>query len=224
MIDLPENAEILCSDGIAGHMTNVIVNPISKQITHLVVKSNWPSSREYMVPFQQVVETAPDMIRLECSQNDLKMMEPFISEAYFHTKLPDYERYQSIFVWPMVLPAADNLLIEVDTFNSREIESSPLEEIAVRRGAKVEATDGHLGQVDELLINSNNMQVTHLILRERHILKQREVAIPVSQIDYVDEDSVFLKLDKKSVEELPTIPIQRWAYNHGECKYIEFQS
>jgi hypothetical protein len=42
----------------------------------------------------------------------------------------------------------------------------------VRRGARVEATDGYVGQVDELLINSNNMQVTHLVLLERHIFQK----------------------------------------------------
>ena len=82
--------------------------------------------------------------------------------------------------------------------------------MAVRRGAQVEATDGYVGQVDELLINSNNMQVTHLVLLERHLLEHREITIPVSQIDRVDEDTVYLKLDRQSVEQLPTTPIQRW--------------
>ena len=77
-------------------------------------------------------------------------------------------------------------------------------------GAWVEATDGTVGQVDELLINSNNMQVTHLVLLERHLLKKREITIPVSQIDRVDEDTIYLKLDRKSVEELPTTPVQCW--------------
>jgi uncharacterized membrane protein len=54
------------------------------------------------------------------------------------------------------------------------------------------------------------MQVTHLVLLERHIWKKREITIPVSQIDRVDEDAVYLKLDRQSVEMLPTTPIQRW--------------
>jgi uncharacterized membrane protein/sporulation protein YlmC with PRC-barrel domain len=88
-----------------------------------------------------------------------------------------------------------------------------LGEVAVRRGARVEATDGYVGLVDELLINSNNQQVTHLVLLERHIFKNREITIPVSQIDRVYEDTVYLKLDRQSVEQLPTTPIQRWSLN-----------
>jgi len=83
--------------------------------------------------------------------------------------------------------------------------------LALRRGARVEATDGYVGQVDELLINSNNMQVTHLVLLERHILQKREITIPVSQIDRIDQGTVYLTLDRQSVEDLLTTPIQRWT-------------
>jgi hypothetical protein len=213
MIDIPVNAEIECSDGRAGRCTCVIVNPITKLITHLVVKSNWPSNNEFMVAVDQIKETTPDLILLKCSRDDLKQMEPFESEEYIRTKIPDYENWQdAYYTWPMVLPAAGYGIAEVDTYIQVKQENTPQGETAFHRGAKVEATDGQVGQVDELLVNSKNMQVTHLILRERHIFnKKREVTIPVSQIDHANEGTVYLKLDRKSVEELPTVPVQRWS-------------
>jgi sporulation protein YlmC with PRC-barrel domain len=99
---------------------------------------------------------------------------------------------------------------QVDAYVPVTLRNIPQGERAVRRGARVVASDGYVGQVDELLINLNNMQVTHLVLHERHILKKREITISVSQIDYVSEDTIYLKLDRKSVEELPIMPIQRW--------------
>lgn len=74
----------------------------------------------------------------------------------------------------------------------------------------MEATDGSIGWVEELLINANNMQITHLVLREQHFLKKREITIPVSLIDRVDETTIYLKVNRRSVEALPTTPIQRW--------------
>ena len=211
MIDIPVNAQVRCSDGLAGHCSHVIVNPITRQITHLVVKSYRPPVSEYMVHLDQVEHTSPRLIILKCSGDDLEKMERFVLEEYLNTKVPDYERWRDGYLaWPMVLPAAGYYQY-VNAFVAVEYENTPSGELSVHRGARVEATDGPLGQVDELLINSNNMHVTHLILRERHVLKHREVAIPVSQIDHADEDTVYLKLDKKSVEELPTIPVQRWA-------------
>ncbi len=98
--------------------------------------------------------------------------------------------------------------VETVTYIPVKHQNIPGYEQAVRRGAQVEATDGPVGQVDELLVNSHNMQVTHLVLSERHIFEHREITVPVSQIDHVDDDTVYLKLDKKSVEELPTVPVQ----------------
>jgi hypothetical protein len=68
----------------------------------------------------------------------------------------------------------------------------------------VEATDGYVGQLDELLINAKDMQVTHLVLLVRHLFEGKEITIPVSQIDHIDQGTIYLKLDRQSVEALPT--------------------
>lgn len=93
-----------------------------------------------------------------------------------------------------------------------EYQNIPRGELVVRRRAWVEATDGTIGQVEELLFNANNMQVTHLVLLEQHFLKKREITIPVSLIDHVDETTIFLKVNRQNVEALPTTPIQRWQF------------
>ena len=204
MIDLPVKAEVHCSDGAVGRSTYLIGNPISHQITHLVVKSNRPPFQEYLVPVEQVEQTTPDLIRLKCTRNVLYGMEPFEYEEYIRTEAPGY------LSWPYVLPVG-LYPEEVVSYIPVKFQNVPQGELAVRRGAQVEATDGYVGQVDELLINSNNMQVTHLVLLERHILKHREITIPVSQIDHISENTIYLKLDQQSVEDLPTTPIQRWA-------------
>jgi hypothetical protein len=49
------------------------------------------------------------------------------------------------------------------------------------------------------------------VLLERHILQKREITVPVSQIDHIDQGTVYLKLDRQRVEDLPTTPIQRWT-------------
>ena len=211
MIDIPAKAEVHCSDGGEWHSTHVIVNPINHLITHLVVKRDWPPFQEYVVPIDQVEETTPNLIKLKCAQNDLEKMPPFEVEEYIRTQLPDYIGRDDYVFWPYVVPPLGFGSEDVVKYIAVKHENTPSGELAIHRGAQVEATDGLLGQVDELLVNSNNMQVTHLILRERHVLTHREVAIPVSQIDHVNEDRVYLKLDKKSVEELPTVPVQRWS-------------
>ncbi len=210
MIDLPTNVRVDFTDGASGWSTYVVVNPITHQITHLVVKNEWPPFRETLVPIEQVEETSPDWIHLKCSKEDLDKMEPCEVEEYIRTEKPDYLN------WPYVVPASAYVYIEgltpVETVEYIPLKRQNIapDEMAVRRGTRVEATDGYVGQVDELLVNSDNLQVTHLVLNERHILEHREITVPVSQIDSILDNTVYLKLDKKSVEELPTTPIQRW--------------
>jgi hypothetical protein len=113
--------------------------------------------------------------------------------------------------WPYCLPLPGTIPEEVN-YIPVEYQNIPPGENAVRRGAWVEATDGTIGQVEELLINANNMQVTHLVLAEQQFLQKREITIPVSLIDHVDETSIYLKVNRQSVEALPTTPIQRWQF------------
>jgi hypothetical protein len=208
MIDLPTQAEVHCSDGIFGRSTYIIGNPINRRITHLVVQSILPPFREYLVPVDQVEETTDSRIKLKCTRDDLNRMDPFLYDEYIPAGFPEY------LSWPYVLPArsgANKVRQEVLTFTTVTRQNIPEGELALRRGARVEATDGYVGQVDELLINSKDMQVTHLMLLERHILQKREITIPVSQIDHIDQGTVYLKLDRQGVETLPTTPVQRWT-------------
>ena len=43
----------------------------------------------------------------------------------------------------------------------------------------------------------------------KYLLGKKEVSIPVSAIDRIEEDTVYLKLDKKAVESLPSEPVRR---------------
>ena len=209
MIDLPTKAEVHCSDGPAGRSTYIIGNPINTEITHVVVQSFLPPFHEYLVPIAQVAATTDRRIHLKCTRNDLNQLELFEYEEYIPTEIPAYLHTSDV----LDVPAIPGYTMEpVTTVVPVRRQNIPPGELAVRRGARVEATDGYMGQVDELLINSDNMQVTHLVLLERHMFQKREIIIPVSQIDHIDEDIIHLKLDRQVVEELPTTPRERWSH------------
>ena len=103
--------------------------------------------------------------------------------------------------WPYYVPEAAVI--------RREKEHIPAGELAIRRGVGVEAADGHVGRVDEFLINPKNDLITHLVLREGHLWGQKDVTIPVGQIDHYKDNTVYLKLDKHAIEALPAISIRR---------------
>jgi hypothetical protein len=153
----------------------------------------------------QVEETTDDRIKLKCTRNELIKMEPFEVEEYKRTEMPGY------LYWSHVQPAVVDMSDAVEIYTPVKRQNVPAGELALQRDARVEAADGYVGQVDELLINAKDMQVAYLVLLERHIFQKREITIPVSQIDHVSEDTVYLKLDRQGVKALPTTPRQRWA-------------
>lgn len=213
MIDLPLKADVYCNNGLVGHSTHLVGNPVTHELTHVVVKGILPPLHEHLVPIEQVVETTPNQIRLKCSRAEFDKMQPFEVEEYIRTEIPAY-------IWADYSPTPGSATETVHTYIPVTRQNIPAGEVSLHRGARVEATDGYLGQVDEMLINSNNMQVTHLVLLKKHNLKNREITIPVSQIDHIYDDVVYLKLDRQSVEMLPTTPAQRWPDYTKESIFV----
>ena len=88
-------------------------------------------------------------------------------------------------------------------------EHIPEGEKEIHRGMYVQATDGKIGQVDELMVEPESWRITHVVLRHGHLWGKKEVTLPLSDIDHVTEDEVYLKIDKATVESRPSIPVKR---------------
>ena len=83
----------------------------------------------------------------------------------------------------------------------------PLGEVAVRRGERVHATDGTIGQVQGLVIDPGSRHVTHLLLQEGHLGGRKQIAIPITAVTAAGEDGVQLSITKQQVQDLPPVGI-----------------
>jgi sporulation protein YlmC with PRC-barrel domain len=211
-IEIPVEAQVECTDGVSGQSVYVLINPVTEQLTHLVVRASLAPHTEYLVPVELVIGTIAGNIQLSCSQAALAEMEPFIQTEYIENKVPrSYVLYNQAYspgqyyYYPYV--GAEHTVYEA--VERREI---PVGELAMRRGTKVEATDGPVGHVDEFVVNSKTGHITHLVMREGHVWAPKEVIIPVSALGQVRHDTLFLTLDKRAIEALPTFRVdRRWA-------------
>jgi hypothetical protein len=88
-------------------------------------------------------------------------------------------------------------------------ESLPRGELCIRRGARVQAIDARVGWIDEFGVVPTSGEITHLLLREAHLRERKEVVIPVSAIDRLEERTVFPKLHREGVEALPFVQVRR---------------
>ena len=80
----------------------------------------------------------------------------------------------------------------------------PLDEVEVRRGEPVHATDGTIGSVRGLVIDRASHHATHLLLEEGHLWGRKQVAIPIGSVTGV-RGGIHLDLTKQQVEDLPPV-------------------
>jgi hypothetical protein len=215
-MEIPLQAQVECTDGVCGRSVYVLINPVIDQVTHLVVREDASPNTEYIVPVDVVSETIADTIQLRCSKAELEKMDPFVQTEFVREKMSDlYPEYggehgsgADNYFWPYAS-------CESTVYVSTEHLQIPLGELAVRRGTRVEATDGYIGRVDEFVVNPENCHITHLVMREGHLWGQKDVIIPLSAMKAMGdtyEDAVFLNVDKHQIESLPTFPVhRRWS-------------
>lgn len=199
-MDIPINAKVTCTDGPVGKLTYVILMPSTEKITHIVVSNELFPATEFLVPIELVNKSTPETVQLNCSSEGISKLPIFDQVSFLPSDLGGFPA-GSYMVWPYYVPETAEIRKEKDHI--------PVNELAIRRGAHVEATDGVVGRVDEFLITPNNDLITHLVMREGHLWGRKDVTIPVGQIDHYKGNTVFLKLNKSEIEALPAIPIRR---------------
>jgi uncharacterized membrane protein/sporulation protein YlmC with PRC-barrel domain len=193
-MDFPINVEVVCSDGSFGKSTAVIVDPSSEAVTHIAVSDPEKIYTEYLVDVNQIQQVNDQIIDLKCTKNDVCQMEKFAQAEFLDVPYYGYDRLDSI---------SDPM----DHLYRKEI--LPEGVIAVSKGMTVEALDGFVGTVDELVIDTDRGKITHIVLKTGHIWGSAEILIPVAQIKKIDSIAVYLDRSKESIETLPAVQIRR---------------
>lgn len=198
MKDIPLNAPVECTDGSVGKSTTVIVDPKTLQVTHYAVKQSGKPHTEYLVPIDKIAETSSDLIRLNVTKAELSQLAEFVVKEYKQVEIPRYSGAETGQVGGVPMPP------DVMTV-AQDVEHVPFGERAVHKGAHVNATDGKVGEVEELLLNESG-QISHLVLRQGHWWGKKQIVLPLSAVDKMIDDTVYLKVDKSTVSSLLVIP------------------
>ena len=202
-MEIPVNAEVSCTDGLCGKTTCVIVDPIGEQVTHVVVQEKHGDYIERLVPIDHVAGATRREVQLHCSLAELAALPNFVKRQFKRVPVP-FIGYapEEYLAWPYVLPDSDGMALAPVRH-----ELVPPNELALHRGSQVVAADGHVGEVDEFIVDPADGHITHLILRKGHFWGHTDVSIPVDQIGRIEADTIVLKLDKHTIGQLVPIAI-----------------
>jgi hypothetical protein len=194
------NAEIDCSDGPCGRVTCLILRPTTPQVTHLVVAERDYPYLKRLAPVQLLRDSTPGHICLDCTKNQLATLRPFQEIEYTPDDAP-YFAYEANRVWPYDTTETMPVPLQLETI--------PANVVLIHQHALVKATNGWVGQVSAFLVQPPNGSITHLVLRQGHLWRKKEMTIPVSEIARFENEVVYLKLDKRSLETLPAVSARR---------------
>jgi hypothetical protein len=195
------NAKVICDEKSCGKVSCVIIDPLNDELTHFVVSvEHFPLPHsEHLVSLKHVAKVDNDSVTLDCSPDDLSKMEGFIRHEFVPSGIVT-SGYGSEH-----LRKPSMLMTQVDH------EKVPKGELAVHAGAKVFTKKEQIGRVDDFLIESkDDGHITHIVMREGHLWMARNITIPISEIEKIDDEGVHLKLGKEEVEELPSLKIHGW--------------
>jgi sporulation protein YlmC with PRC-barrel domain len=198
-----------CTDGVCGEVTRVVVDPVARELTHLVVEPAGRRGLGRLVPVG-LAEAAGGQVRLRCTRAEFERLDP-AEETQFVPGTRGYAAYgpEQVLSWPYARlgggpGAAGDLVTGVS--ETVTYDAVPVGEVAVRRGERVHASDGDIGQVEGLVIDPRSHHVTHVLLQQGHLWGRKEVAIPISAVTGAG-DGIRLNITKHQVQDLPPVDI-----------------
>ncbi len=201
----------VCSDGICGDLARVVIDPIARTVTHLVIEPRRGDTSR-LVPLDLVDgATHEPELRLRCTLAEFEDLNPaeedrFLQNSNIHL---GYGPGQ-VYAWPYfgLGIAGMGMTNTSNTPPSSIHDLVPVGEITVRRGEQVHATDGPIGRVQGVVVDPANHKMTHVLLQEGHLWGRKEVAIPSSSVADV-KDGIRLNLTKEEVRQLPAVAIEQ---------------
>jgi hypothetical protein len=190
-------AEVSCDDGVCGNIDRVVLDPVRRNLTHLVIATNHRHHLDRLVPIE-LVDSADEAVLLHCSPAEFEQLAD--AEETELIKGADggdwgYEPSQRLSLPYFGLGrsgpelgtagmeglglAGAGALPESITYDK-----VPMGEVEVRRGQHVITIDGPIGRVRGLVIDPADYHVTHVLLEHGHLWGEKEVAIPISAVTH----------------------------------------
>jgi sporulation protein YlmC with PRC-barrel domain len=209
---------VRCTDGVYGELADIVIDPLEKRVTHLVVQPEQGEGEARLVPIELAKGRDDEQreIELECTLDEAQGFESVHEAAYLRlgespAEDPDWDvGVEDVLAMPYysgldVDPYPDELASHVTVYYDRV----PKGEVEVRRASAVISADGHsLGEVDGFVVDADE-HITHFVLERGHLWGRKEVTIPIGAVARVESDAVHVALSKDEVGALPAVRVGR---------------
>ena len=81
----------------------------------------------------------------------------------------------------------------------------PFGTINIQSRTVIQAKNGRVGVLSHLILEPVSNHISHLIMQYSHFRKQRQVMIPIAQVQTLDDSVISLNIDKQALTTLPAV-------------------
>ncbi len=201
-----------CPDGFCGTVSRLVIDPVARTVTHLVIGHKHRPQSGRLVPVR-LIDTTAGHLRLRCSSAEFDELDR--AEETDLVEGIDYgggfglaeavQGYGGVGAMGVGASVA-GMGIAMSTGHRRPVVVNhvvPLGETDLQGGEHVHALDGEIGLVEGFLVDPE-AHLTHVLLQEGHLWGRKEVAIPISAVTGVNS-GIRLNITKKQVAGLPQV-------------------
>jgi uncharacterized protein YrrD len=213
-----EGTKVFTADGQqVGNISRVVLDPHTKEVTHVVVNKGFLFTQEKVVPISLIGAATDERVTLRDDAGDLQSLPDFVETHYVlveeeNTASREDEHATSLYWYPpvgMMWRQPGGYLGDTTYFGypipSYVIETErniPTDTVPLKEGAKVISSDGtHVGNVEAILTEPKGNRATHLVLSQGLIFKEKKL-VPTVWISEVKADEVHLEMGSRLLNEL----------------------
>ncbi len=195
--------EILNADGDkVGELEHVVIDPDTKQVTHLVVKKGFLLSQDKVVPISLVMDANEETIKLYDFEGSFDDLDDYIELHYVRTKSSDtveeYEDNLPLLYYPPTGVRGMGFVPIIgisDEMETKAVKNTPSTTKSIKEGSSVLGLKGeHVGDVEEVIIEPTSDRVTHFVI-SKGIVFTDEKLIPATWVHGFDDDQLKLVVD-----------------------------
>lgn len=204
-------AEVFSGEGEKiGTLNRVVIDPRTREVSDLIVEKGILFKTDKVIPVDLVDRDFEDRIVLKQTNQDiLEDFPDFETTHYVSLNQPDDPYQDDVDVYYHYPPVhlgwrtGGYLGYPTPEFIPKTTKDIPEGKVALEEGAKVINRDGgHVGNIEEIITQSQDPFVSHFVVSEGLLLKERKL-VPAVWITKVTEDEVRLSIESGIFERLP---------------------
>ncbi len=206
-----KGAEVFSGEGEKiGTLNRVVIDPRTREVSNLIVGKGILFRTDKVIPITLVDLDIQDRIVLKKTNQDILEDFPDFETAHYvpldEPDNPYHDDIEASYWYPPIHPgwAIGNYAgYPLPQFVLKTEQDIPEGTVALEEGAEVISRDGeHVGNVEQVITESQDNGVTHFVISEGFLLKERKL-VPAVWVTKVAEDEIHLSVESSLFERLP---------------------